>query len=61
MLGVAALFMKNALNLFSDTGFVSTNMIFIYVGIAVVGVILLATAAIVYTLIALLKGRINNS
>jgi hypothetical protein len=53
--------MKNALNLFWDTGFVSTNMIFISVGIAVVGVIMLATAAIVYTLIALLKGRINNS
>jgi hypothetical protein len=26
--------MKNALNLFSDTGFVSTNMILISVGIA---------------------------
>jgi glycosyltransferase involved in cell wall biosynthesis len=61
LLGVAALFIKNALNLFSATGYVSTNMILISVGIAVVGVILLATAAIVYTLIALLKGRINNS
>src|SRR5438093_8387056 len=61
LLGVAALFMKNALNLFSSTGYVSTNMILISIGIAVVGVILLATAAIVYTLIALLKGRINNS
>jgi hypothetical protein len=36
-------------------------MILISVGIAVVWVILLATAAIVYTLIALLKGRISNS
>jgi glycosyltransferase involved in cell wall biosynthesis len=61
LLGVAALFIKNALNLFSATGYVSTNMILISIGIAVVGVILLATAAIVYTLIALLKGRINNS
>jgi len=61
LLGVAALFIKNALNLFSHTGYVSTNMILISVGIAVVGVILLATAAIVYTLIALLKGRVNNS
>jgi glycosyltransferase involved in cell wall biosynthesis len=60
-LGIAAYFMKNALNLFSETGFVSTNMILIAVGIAVVGVVLLATAAIVYTLIALLKGRIRNS
>jgi glycosyltransferase involved in cell wall biosynthesis len=61
LLGVAALFMKNALHLFSATGYVSTNMILISIGIAVVGVVLLATAAIVYTLIALLKGRINNS
>jgi len=61
LLGVAALFLRNALHLFSTTGYVSTNMILISVGIAVVGVVLLATAAIVYTLIALLKGKIKNS
>jgi glycosyltransferase involved in cell wall biosynthesis len=60
LLGVAALFLKNALHLFSTTGYVSTNMILISIGIAVVGVVLLATAAIVYTLIALLKGKIKN-
>ena len=60
LLGVAALFLKNALHLFSTTGFVSTNMILISIGIAVVGVILLATGAIVYTLIALLKGKIKD-
>jgi glycosyltransferase involved in cell wall biosynthesis len=60
LLGVAALFLRNALHLFSTTGYVSTNMILISIGIAVVGVILLATAAIVYTLIALLKGKIKN-
>ena len=59
LLGVAALFLKNALNLFSATGYVSTNMILISIGIAVVGVVLLATAAIVYTLIALLKGKVK--
>ena len=52
--------MRNALNLFSKTGYVSTNMILIAVGIAVVGVVLLATAAILYTLIALLKDRIKE-
>jgi hypothetical protein len=61
LLGIAAYFMKHALNLFSETGYVSTNLILISVGIAVVGVVLLATAAILYTLIALLKGRIKNS
>ena len=59
LLGVAALFLKNALHLFSTTGYVSTNMILISIGIAVVGVVLLATGAIVYTLIALLKGKIK--
>jgi glycosyltransferase involved in cell wall biosynthesis len=59
LLGIAAFFMKNALSLFNHTGYVSTNMILLAVGIAVVGVVLLATAAIVYTLIALLKGRIK--
>jgi hypothetical protein len=51
--------MKNALNLFSQSGYVSTNMILVSVGIAVVGVVLLATAAIVYTMVALLRGRVN--
>jgi len=59
LLGVAAFFLKNVLHLFSTTGYVSTNMILISVGIAVVGVVLLATAAIVYTLVALLKDRIK--
>ena len=61
LLGIAAYFMKNALNLFSKTGYVSTNMILIAVGIAVVGVVLLATAAILYTLIALLKDKIRSA
>jgi hypothetical protein len=60
LLGIAAFVLKNALNLFSETGYVSTNMILIAIGIAVVGVVLLATAAIVYTLIALLKGNLKN-
>jgi len=60
LLGIAAYFMKNALDLFAKTEYVSTNMILIAVGIAVVGVVLLATAAILYTLIALLKGKIKN-
>ena len=61
LLGAAAYFLKNALDLFAKTEYVSTNMILIAVGIAVVGVILLATAAILYTLTALLKGKIRDS
>ena len=59
LLIVSAIFMRNALTLFSKTGYVSTNMILVSVGIAVVGVVLLATAAILYTLIALLKERVR--
>jgi glycosyltransferase involved in cell wall biosynthesis len=59
LLIAAAFIMRNALVLFSKSGYVSTNMILIGVGIAVVGVVLLATAAILHTLIALLKGRIK--
>ena len=60
LLVIAAFFMRNALNLFSKTGYVSTNMILVAVGIAVVGVVLLATAAIVYTLIALLRDKVKQ-
>lgn len=59
LLIISAFFMRNALSLFSKTGYVSTNMILVSVGIAVVGVVLLATAAILYTLIALLKDRVK--
>jgi hypothetical protein len=61
LLSIATYFMRNALNLFSATGLVSTNMKLVSVGIAVVGVVLLATAPILYTLIALLNGRIAKS
>jgi glycosyltransferase involved in cell wall biosynthesis len=60
LLAIAVFFTRHALNLFSESGYVSTNLILISIGIAVVGVVLLATAAILYTLIALLKGRVNN-
>jgi hypothetical protein len=61
LLGIAAYYIKHALNLFSGSGYVSTNLILVSVGIAVVGVVLLATAVILYRLIALLKGRIKDS
>jgi glycosyltransferase involved in cell wall biosynthesis len=59
LLGIAAYFLKNALHLFSTTGYVSTNMILIAIGIAVVGVVFLATGAILYTLIAFFKGKMK--
>ena len=60
LLILSAFFLSDALELFSRTRFVSTNMILISVGAAVVGVVLLATGAILYTLIALFKGKIRE-
>jgi glycosyltransferase involved in cell wall biosynthesis len=60
LLVISAVFISNALDLFAKTRYVSTNMILISVGAAVVGVVLLATGAILYTMIALLKGRIRE-
>ena len=60
LLVVAAVFMSKALELFSASRYISTNLILVSVGTAVVGVVLLATGAILYTITALLKGRIND-
>jgi glycosyltransferase involved in cell wall biosynthesis len=60
LLIVAAIFTSKALELFSTTRYISTNLILVSVGGAVVGVVLLATGAILYTITALLKGRIKE-
>jgi glycosyltransferase involved in cell wall biosynthesis len=60
LLIIAALFTSNALELFSETRYVSTNLILISIGLAVVGAICLATGAIVYTLVALFKGKLKD-
>jgi hypothetical protein len=61
LLLVATVLMYNTLELFDTTRYLSTNMILISVGTAVIGIVLLATATIVYTLIALLRGVINET
>jgi glycosyltransferase involved in cell wall biosynthesis len=60
LLLISAFFANNTLELFSQTRFVSTNMILISIGLAVVGAIFLATGAIVYTLVALFKGKLKE-
>lgn len=60
LLIVAAFYMNNAMELYSATKYISTNMILVSVGTAVVGVVLFATGVILYTLTALLKGRIKE-
>jgi hypothetical protein len=60
LLVIGAFFITNAMELFSETRYVSLPMILISMGSAVIGVILLATSIILYTMIALLKGRIQH-
>jgi glycosyltransferase involved in cell wall biosynthesis len=60
LLIAAAFFASSTIELFSETRYISTNMILISVGLSLIGVVLIATGAIVYTLIALFKGRIKN-
>lgn len=60
LLGFSAFFTNNALELYSSTKYISTNLILVSVGSAVVGVVLLATGAILYTITALLKGKLKE-
>jgi glycosyltransferase involved in cell wall biosynthesis len=60
MLVVASLFMYNALDLFSSTRYVSTNMIILSLGFAIIGILLLATSAIIYTILSLFKGQLRR-
>ena len=56
----SSFFMYISIDLFSSTRYVSTNMIIISIGLALMGILLLATSAIVYTLISLFRGQIRN-
>jgi glycosyltransferase involved in cell wall biosynthesis len=60
LLIVAAVFTNIALDLLSKNGYVSTNLIMVAVGSGVVGAVLLVTSTILYTLTALLRGRIKD-
>ena len=60
LLIIAAVFTNIALNLFSQNGYVSTNLIMVSVGSGVVGAVLLVTSTILYTIRALFRGRIRD-
>src|SRR5919107_3118496 len=57
LLIIAAVFANTALDLFSENGYISTNLIMVSVGSGVIGVVLLVTSTILYTLTDLLRGR----
>jgi hypothetical protein len=60
LLFVATFYTHWALDLYSDKKYISTNMILLSVGSGLVGVVVLATAVILYTLNLLLRGRIKE-
>ena len=61
LLVTAGAFLSKALELFSATRYVSTNLILISLGMAMIGVMLLSTGAILHTLTALFKGKIKET
>jgi glycosyltransferase involved in cell wall biosynthesis len=60
LLVIAAVYTSTALEIFSKTRFVSTNLIILSVGTALIGIVLLVTGTILYSIKALLMGRIKN-
>ncbi len=50
-----------AMELFSGTGFVSTNMILISIGFGVIGIVMIATGIILYTMTILIRGKFKDS
>lgn len=61
LLVIAGYFLFNSLELFSETRFVSTNMVLISIGAATIGVVLIVTGVILYSISALLKERLRNT
>lgn len=59
LLAVGIGFMSNALDIFSHTRYVSTPTILISMGFVIVGIVLLATGAIIYTMKALIRGKLD--
>jgi glycosyltransferase involved in cell wall biosynthesis len=60
LLIIAILFLNTALRVYAISRPSSLEYIVVFVGFGVVGVVLLATGAILYTITALLKGRIKD-
>jgi len=60
LLAVGIGFMSNALDIFSHTRYVSTPSILISVGFVIVGIVLFATGVILYTMTALVRGRMKT-
>jgi hypothetical protein len=61
MLVVAAGFFAQALAIFSETRYVSTNLILVSIGAAFIGVVLLITCTVLLSVTALLREKIREA
>jgi glycosyltransferase involved in cell wall biosynthesis len=57
LLIISVIFVNNVFVIFNEKQFISTNMILIALGSAIMGIVLLATGTILYSIAALLRGR----
>jgi glycosyltransferase involved in cell wall biosynthesis len=60
LLIVGIIFMSSALEIFSHTRYVSTPSILLSMGFVIVGIVLLATGAIIYTMKALIRDKLKD-
>ena len=58
---VGIFFMGWALEIFSETGGVPTNLILYSIGFGVIGIVMIATGTILYSMIILIRGKLNDS
>jgi len=61
MLVISAVFLAQALAIFSETRYVSTNLILVALGAAFIGVILLITCTVLITVTALLREKMRDT
>jgi glycosyltransferase involved in cell wall biosynthesis len=57
LLMISVIFVNSVFVIFNEKQFISTNMILISLGSAIIGIVLLATGTILYSITGLLRGR----
>jgi len=58
---VGIFFMGWAMEIFSETGSVPTNLILYSIGFGIIGIVMIATGTILYTMTILIRGKFNDS
>ena len=61
LLIASAYYAYDAMELYASTKYISTNTIIVGMGCAIIGVVLLATGILIWTIVALLRGKLKDS